>query len=128
MISEVILKSTKSIQALIEQELAVNHSEMISKIDSPESALEKLKGLAKEAPIENLQGIQNITKTEEAPAPVLIENWLSDEGFDVHEHEKTQKELYKFAFERNTEKFHRDYIIEVCDFGRAIKKVKMRIV
>jgi hypothetical protein len=77
----------------------------------------------------NWNNIRAISRTEENINPVLIENWLTDEGYNICAHKRKQtNEVYKFRFESNTEKGRHEYLMEVCNFGREIKKIKKRVI
>jgi hypothetical protein len=57
----------------------------------------------------------------------LIGEWLSDEGYEVEGDKRHHREKYRFYAERNTEKFQRQYIVEVKDYGKSISKLKLLI-
>ncbi len=59
---------------------------------------------------------------------LLIESWLSEEGFKVDESDEHKyREKYRFIAEKKNERYERQYLIEVKDHGRQISKLKLLI-
>ncbi|MDJ0624834.1 MAG: hypothetical protein QNJ31_00520 [Candidatus Caenarcaniphilales bacterium] len=80
---------------------------------------------------EDWLSIQNFSEEEETKSK-LIEYWFEDEGFEVEKDNSEDsiiqdQESYKFRAHKRNEKVQRDYLIEVKDNGKSIKKVNWLI-